>query len=57
MYTKYFPFQITPGQKVIEVTSRDHEASLNSPTTKAEGARKLVKKLSIVVVLDFAHHL
>ena len=30
---------------MTEVTSRDHEASLISPTTKAEGTWKLVKKL------------
>ena len=33
-----FPFQITPAQKMTEVTSRDHEASLISPTTETEGA-------------------
>ena len=30
---------------MTEVTSRDHEASSISPTTEAEGAWKLVKKL------------
>ena len=39
------PFQITSGQKMTEVTSRDHEASLISPTTEAEGTWKFVKKL------------
>ena len=47
----------TPGQKVTEVTSRDHEASLISPTAEAEGAWERVKKLEIVMLLDFAHHL
>ena len=41
----YFPFQITPGQKMTEVTSRNHETFLISPTTVAEGAWKLVKEL------------
>ena len=40
-----FPFQITPHQKMTDVTSHDHEASLISPITEAEGAWKLVKKL------------
>ena len=40
------PFQITPGQKMTKVTSDDHVASLISPTTEAEGAWKLVKKLT-----------
>ena len=41
----FIPFQITPGQKMTEMTSRDHDASLISATTEAEGAWKLVKKL------------
>ena len=39
------PFQITPGQKTTKVMPRDHEASLISLTTEAEGAWKLAKKL------------
>ena len=39
------PFQITPVQKMTEVMSHDHEASLISPTTETERAWKLVKKL------------
>ena len=39
-----FAFQIAPSQKLTEVTSRDHKASLISPTTEAEGAWKLAEK-------------
>ena len=42
-----FPFQISSGQKMTEVTSCSHEAFLISPTTEVEGAWKLVKKLSL----------
>ena len=34
-----------PAQNMTEVTSRDYEASLISPTTEAEGAWRLTKKL------------
>ena len=40
-----FPFQITGSQEMIDVASRDHETSLISQTTEAEGAWKFAKKL------------
>ena len=32
------PFQITHGQNMTELTARNHEVSLISPITEAEGA-------------------
>ena len=46
-------FQITPGQKITEVISRDHETSLISPTTEAEGAWKLVKEFHKITLFNF----
>ena len=39
------PFQKIPGQKTTKMTLRDHEITLISPTTEAEAAWKLAKKL------------
>ena len=45
------PFQITPGQKMTDMTSHDHEASLISRIIETEGVWKLAKKFHKIILL------
>ena len=45
------PFQITPGQKMTDMTSNDHEASLISRIIETEGVWKLAKKFHKIILL------